>query len=153
MCLSISIFAAWYSSSNLYDGINSRSIAASSIDLALYATHLICAIGTMVYTAKARKKVLGTPLQKPSSLMLTCAILWLLRNVWALLYSILVNFLISFYYDGMYDWGYIVDIFLYNWMAFVILVLLYVLATMEKYAMSQLQEQEQPPKDMDIEAL
>ncbi|KZL82473.1 hypothetical protein CI238_03181 [Colletotrichum incanum] len=158
MCLSISIFAARYANTgynngpDYYDGIRNRSIAASSFDLALFVTHLICAIGTMVYVAKARRKVLGTPLQKASNLMLTCAILWLLRNVWSLLFSILWGFMYGFAFSFMYSWGYIFDMILNNWMTFVILVLLYVLATTDKYAMSQPQEQERRPKSMDEEA-
>ncbi|GKT65590.1 hypothetical protein ColTof4_03646 [Colletotrichum tofieldiae] len=159
MCLSISIFVARYAdtgygySQDYYDGLRNRSVAASSIDLALFATHLLCAIGTMVYTAKARKKVLGTPLQKASNLMLACGILWLLRNVWSLLYTILWGFMFGFNINFVYSWGFIFDIILNSWMTFVIFVLLYVLATTDKYAMSQPQGQEQRPKNMDEEGL
>ncbi|GJC88022.1 hypothetical protein ColLi_10860 [Colletotrichum liriopes] len=159
MCLSISIYAERYAntgynnSQDYYEGLSNRSTAASSIDLALFATHVLCAIGTMVYIARARKKVLGTPLQKASNLMLACGILWLLRNVWSLLYTILWGFMFGFAFEFVYSWGFIFDIILNSWMTFVIFVLLYVLATTDKYAMSQPQGQEQRPKNMDEEAL
>ncbi|KAK1974231.1 hypothetical protein LZ30DRAFT_741049 [Colletotrichum cereale] len=155
MCLSISIWAVWLTddgsrpSRDRFQYANMRNLAAFSINMALYVTHIICAIGVMVYIVKARKKVLGNSLHKASNLMLTCGILWLIRNAWLLVYIILSNFAPTFFYayDYTMGWFLILDVILDSYPMFVVLVLLYVLATSND--MSEPGGQERPTKSMD----
>ncbi|KAK1997539.1 hypothetical protein LX36DRAFT_657404 [Colletotrichum falcatum] len=153
MCLSISDWAAEVNIS--YDDYDpeedvqpmNRGLAGTIIQLALYATHILCAIFVLVDIAKTRKKVLGSPLHKASDVMLTCGILWLVHVVWLVL-SLALPLGVSYHGD---DWPSILvlmlDLLLDSYQAFVILVLLYVLATTDKYAVSQpREEQEQRAK-------
>ncbi|KAK1964468.1 hypothetical protein LY78DRAFT_582409 [Colletotrichum sublineola] len=151
MCLSFSSWAARVAAGfgNRSSGDMSsfyRSIASFSLDVALYATHLICAISVMVYIAKTRKK-LGTRLLKASNLMLTCGILWLIRITWVVLYIVLSNLVVSGYGGWEALLISIIDDLLDVYLCFVVLVLLYVLATVDKYAVLQPQEQEQRTKN------
>lgn len=169
--------------------VYNRSMASASINLAVCVTNLGCAIGTMVYTAKARKKVVGDSLQKvclPSSpfstmpslllfvmlftvktllgriandgstqmstLMLTCAILWLIRNVWVVIFTFFLGFA-PYVIRTFLIWADIVDPILNSWMTFVTLALLFVLATVEKYALPRAQVKEEHRKNIDVEAL
>ncbi|KAJ0159226.1 hypothetical protein CTA2_10094 [Colletotrichum tanaceti] len=157
MCISLSIFIQMYVTDDYYsmkffNSIHNRSIASASINLAVNVTNLACSIGTMVYTAKAHKKVIDDSLQKSSTLMLTCAILWLVRNVWAVIFIVLVVF-VPYFVGGMLIWTDIIDPILNSWTTFVILALLFVLATVEKYALPRAQGNEQSRKSIDVEAV
>ncbi|GJD01238.1 hypothetical protein ColKHC_10063 [Colletotrichum higginsianum] len=131
--------------------VYNRSMASASINLAVCVTNLGCAIGTMVYTAKARKKVVGDSLQKMSTLMLTCAILWLIRNVWVVIFAFFLGFA-PYVISTFLIWADIVDPILNSWMTFVTLALLFVLATVEKYALPRAQVKEGHRKSIDVEA-
>ncbi|KAK6211562.1 hypothetical protein QIS74_10826 [Colletotrichum tabaci] len=158
LCISLSIFIqrSFTERDNaemeFFMSIYNRSVASASINLAVCVTNLGCAIGTMVYTAKARKKVVGDSLQKMSTLMLTCAILWLIRNVWMVLFTFFLAFA-PYVIRGFLTWVDIIDPILNSWMTFVILALLFVLATVEKYALPRAQVKEDHRKSIDVEAL
>ncbi|EFQ34552.1 uncharacterized protein GLRG_09696 [Colletotrichum graminicola M1.001] len=121
-----------------------RSLASFVFDIALYVTDLICAISVLVYIVKARKKLLGTPLQKASNNLLACGILWLIHVVWLVLFILLTN-LAYYAYTGepLGCFLIILDVLLDIYLTFVVLVLLYVLVAKDKYAVWQPQEQEQ----------
>ncbi|TQN71049.1 hypothetical protein CSHISOI_04426, partial [Colletotrichum shisoi] len=135
----------------LFMSIYNRSMASAIINLILCVTNLGCAIGTMVYTAKARKKVVGDSLQKMSTLMLTCAILWLIRNVWTVIFTFFLAFA-PYFISGIMVWANVIDPILNSWITFVILALLFVLATVEKYALPRAQVKEDHRKSIDVEA-
>ncbi|KAK2022809.1 hypothetical protein LX32DRAFT_178895 [Colletotrichum zoysiae] len=154
MILSFSVWAARVP----YDGSSDRDlssyirgIVSFSLEAALYATDIICAICVLVYIVKTRKKVLGTPLRKASDIMLAAGILWLARVVWLVVSIILSSFVVSPYASD--EVGYFklfLDVFLDCYLMFVVLVLLFVLATSEKYALAQ-PEQPQEPQEQEQE--
>ncbi|KAK2049454.1 hypothetical protein LZ31DRAFT_590815 [Colletotrichum somersetense] len=156
MILTISVWAA--KASDPYDDSSDsdmsyyiRGIVSFSLEAALYATHIICAIFVLVYIVKTRKKVLGTPLRKVSDLMLTAGILWLVRVVWLVLSIVLSSLVVSPYAgDGLGYFKLFLDVFLDPYLTFVVLVLLFVLATSEKYALAQ-PEQPQEPQEQEQE--
>ncbi|KAK2057072.1 hypothetical protein LY76DRAFT_118235 [Colletotrichum caudatum] len=165
MSLSFSVWAARvasgpYDGSSDYDqdyGLSDfiRTVVGFGFEAALYATDIICAICVLVYIVKTRKKVLGTPLRKASDLMLTAGILWLVRVVWLVVSIILSSEVVSTF-SG--DWlGYLelfLDVILDCYLWLVVLVLLFVLATSEKYALAQPeepQEQEQEQRTNNTE--
>ncbi|KAK1590448.1 uncharacterized protein LY79DRAFT_515771 [Colletotrichum navitas] len=149
MGLYISVWAVWvvsdrYSGDSSDPSYAARSLASFAFNVALYATDLICAIGVLVYIVKARKKLLGTPLQKASDILLACGILWLFSVVWLVL-SIILNSMAIYPWSGVWVrcLFIILDVLLYIYPTFVVLVLQYVLVTTDKYAVWQPQEQEQ----------
>ncbi|OHW89601.1 hypothetical protein CSPAE12_11825 [Colletotrichum incanum] len=102
-------------------------LVANCFSIVSAGTMIICAIGSVVYSAKSRKKALGSPVQKAAAILVVCSSLYLVRTAWYI-----VVFLYGFF--GVFG---IIDVVLGCWIPFAILVLLYFLATKEDYSLSK----------------
>ncbi|GKT76412.1 hypothetical protein ColTof4_08835 [Colletotrichum tofieldiae] len=109
------------------DHTRAMYLVASCFTIASAGIVIICAIGSVVYSAKSRKKALGSPVQKAATILVVCSSLYLVRAAW---------YIVIFFY-GIYEIFAIIDVFVGCWIPFVILVLLYFLATKEVYSLSK----------------
>ncbi|KAK1977687.1 hypothetical protein LZ30DRAFT_251673 [Colletotrichum cereale] len=102
-------------------------LVASWINTIIVVTLVLCSIGSVVYSAKSRKKALGSPVQKAATILVVCSSLYLLCTAWSVfnLFFRLPAFLV------------IVDVFTNCWPSFAIFTLLYLLATKEEYLLSK----------------
>ncbi|WYZ35877.1 hypothetical protein EsH8_X_000524 [Colletotrichum jinshuiense] len=126
-------------------------LVAAIFGIVTTAFHAFCSIGAIVYVAKARNKVKNGPLHKASDLLLVCAILWLIRAAWMVVYIItsMTGVLYSPWYY-VFDWATLVDFFLNTAIMFVVLVLLYVLATKSTYGLLKQQDQGKTLKEESV---
>ncbi|GJC89835.1 hypothetical protein ColLi_12673 [Colletotrichum liriopes] len=128
------------------DHTRAMNLVASCFSIASAGIVIICAIGSVVYSAKSRKKALGSPVQKvrlvltgggslrtnrvfsqAATILVVCSSLYLVRAAW---------YIVIFFY-GIFEIFAIIDVFVGCWIPFVILVLLYFLATKEDYSLSK----------------
>ncbi|KAL0933874.1 uncharacterized protein CTRU02_210673 [Colletotrichum truncatum] len=133
-CLALSVsFDSSYRSSS---GRRLRRLVAQSLDVACLGLLVLSAIGAVVYSAKSRKKALGSSVHKAANILVTISSLWLVRVVWLIL---------SWFFGGRgYYYGFIIivilDIFAGIILTFSILTMLYLLATRPVYGMSRAED-------------
>ncbi|KXH54141.1 hypothetical protein CSAL01_08933 [Colletotrichum salicis] len=157
MCLWISTRNAYYSSwvyeSSEYQGVMMRRLVAQIFDLVVGIFNLLCAIGAVTYVALVRKNALKGPLHKASNLALAISIVWLLRGVWSLFMSLYSRYGYVFYDSDTNIWFNVISIIIGILGAFAVYVMLYLLATKDKYGLNTRGKLAQPTKLEDEEAL
>ncbi|TDZ39078.1 hypothetical protein C8035_v005655 [Colletotrichum spinosum] len=117
-----------YYSSSQADVYMIKYTIAMALKVAIPGILIICGLGVMIYAIKSRSKARGTPVFKAGTLLLVGSIMFILRNAWDLTMSII-----------QFDIFGILDIVLNHWATLVVLVLLYVLATQDKFNLSEAQ--------------
>ncbi|KAF6809546.1 hypothetical protein CSOJ01_06837 [Colletotrichum sojae] len=128
--LTLLSFALWLSTSvtGHSRSRSTRRLVASCFDLTCFAILIVFAIANIVYSAKSRKKALGSPVHKAANILVTCTSLWFVRMVW----SIASTFLGGFHVVVTF-----LDIFVSVWLGLAILYMLCRLASKESYALSR----------------
>ncbi|KAJ0159930.1 hypothetical protein CTA2_8873 [Colletotrichum tanaceti] len=104
-------------------------LVAGCFDVAVAGILFLCAVGSVVYSAKSRKKSLGSPLKKAGTILVTCSSLYLVREAW--------RFVLFFFFFGFFGLFSIIDVLLGCWMTFAILTMLYLLGIKSHYSLSK----------------
>lgn len=136
------------------DGWSMRRLIAGIFQIVCQSFLICMAIGSVVYSAKSRKKALGTAVEKvcweslessttisgvdktrfqAGTVLVWCSSLFLVRQVWEMLSFFFGGRVVSFWYPTFF-----VDLFAGSYLTFVILVLLFVAATKASYSMSKM---------------
>ncbi|KAJ0308695.1 hypothetical protein COL516b_003240 [Colletotrichum fioriniae] len=155
MCLWISTREGYYSwgfDSDNYERVMMRRQVAQIFDLICGIVNLLCAIGAVTYIALVRKNALEGPLHKASNLALAISILWLVRAVWSLFAQLSSRYGYYYYNYDTYTWFNVVSLVVGILGSFAVFIMLYFLATQDKYGLNTRGELVQPAKLRDEEA-
>ncbi|KAK1449300.1 hypothetical protein CMEL01_08615 [Colletotrichum melonis] len=155
MCLWLSTREGYYSwnyDSSDYERVMMRRLVAQIFDLICGIFNLLCAIGAVTYIALVRKNALKGPLHKASNLALAISIIWLVRAVWSLFAQLSSQYGYYYYNYDTYTWFSIVSLVVGILGSFAVFIMLYLLATQDKYGLNRRGELVQPTKLNDEEA-
>ncbi|CCF33192.1 hypothetical protein CH063_05428 [Colletotrichum higginsianum] len=103
-------------------------LIANCFSVAIAGILFLCATGSVVYSAKSRKKSFGSPLRKAGTLLVACSSLYLVREAWQF---------VAFFFFGLFGVFNLIDVFLGCWMTFAILTMLYLLGAQPHYSLSK----------------
>ncbi|KAL0933284.1 uncharacterized protein CTRU02_212247 [Colletotrichum truncatum] len=115
--------------------INKMMQAAAYINMANTGILVIAAFCIIVYASKARKEAKDSPVSKAASILRICSIFWLTTRLWALV-EVIVWYFGAFGDATMYTG--IFDFVLSVLPTFLILAMLYNLASKEAYGLSRI---------------
>ncbi|KAK1446642.1 hypothetical protein CCUS01_12275 [Colletotrichum cuscutae] len=168
MCLWLSTREGYYSwsyNSSDYERVMMRRLVAQIFDLICGIFNLLCAIGAITYIALVRKNALKGPLHKvsfasfatvsqyrASNIALAISIVWFIRAVWSLFAQLSSQYGYYYYNYDTYTWFSIVSLVVGILGSFAVFIMLYLLATQDKYGLNRRGELAQPAKLNDEEA-